>query len=403
MIKHFTKWKTLNIGLAIAVTTATAASLIFSGQVYAAPDRHAGKTYTVSQDGSGDFNTIQEGVDSVKDGDTLIIDPGIYTENVVIMNKTVNLQGIDPGRCVLQHDTVSYHNVPLTVGAGEISNLTIYGMDTGETSDYPDQNTPQLITITPMDVPADTELVKAWQDNYSGYAVHVDQDYSYGKDISFRNCRIISENNQCVGMGCRPDSTVTFENCELKAGGNGGCIFLHDTKSDEIKGETSFKIINSTLESRLSPYVMTIHAMSDENRMNLTFQNVKVKAVAYENAAAYTDINMNTGYDVDTIAALERLGATGNDTELVHVLSKQESKDYMINIGNKRRYYSWTPLAEGITYVVTNENTMNTYKKYTISVYNRSGMAGEGWCGLSNAFLTSDSYGNTLMEMNYTY
>ena len=75
----------------------------------------------------------------------------------------------------------------------------------------------------------------------------------------------------------------------------------------------------------------------------------------------------------------------------------------MINIGNKRRYYSWTPLAEGITYVVTNENTMNTYKKYTISVYNRSGMAGEGWCGLSNAFLTSDSYGNTLMEMNYTY
>ena len=401
MIKHFTKWKTLNIGLVAAITTA--ASLICSGQVYAAHGEDANKTYTVSQDGSGDFITIQEGVDSVKDGDTLIINPGIYTENVVIMNKTVNLKGVNCNSCFLRYDTESYHNVPLTVGAGEISNLTIYGMsaDTALNNSEPDD--PGLITITPMDVPADTESVKAWQDNYSGYAVHVDQDYSYGKGISFRNCKIISENNQCVGMGCRPDSTVIFENCELKAGGNGGCIFLHDTKSDEIKGKTAFKIINSTLESRLSPYVMTIHAMSDENRIDLTFQNVKVKAVAYENAAAYTDINMNTGYDVDTIATLDRLGATGSDSELVHVLSMQESKDYMINIENKSRYYFWTPLAEGITYVVTNESTMNSYKKYTISVYNRSGMPGEGWCGLSNTFLTSDSYGNTLMEMNYTY
>lgn len=401
MIKHFTRWKTLNIGLAVAITV----SLIGSGKVYAAPDRHAGKTYTVSQYGSGDFHSIQEGVDNVKDGDTLIIYPGIYTENVVIMNKTVNLQGVDCNSCVLQYDTVSYHNVPLTVGAGEISNLTIYGMNTNLLSNGPDQNIMPLSANLPAstDDSENVALIKAWQDNFSGYAVHIEQDYSCGKDISFNNCRIISENNQCVGIGCRPDSTVIFENCELEACGNGGCIFLHDTIGNGMSGESAFKIINTTLESHVSPYIMTMHAMSDENRMNLTFQNVKVKAVAYENAATYTDINMNTGYDIDTIAALERLGATENDTELVHVLSKQESKDYMAYIGNKSRYYSWTPLAEGITYVITNESTMNSYKKYTISVYNKSGMAGEGWCGLSNAFLTSDSYGNTLMEMNYTY
>lgn len=401
MIKHFTRWKTLNIGLAVAITV----SLIGSGKVYAAPDRHAGKTYTVSQYGSGDFHSIQEGVDNVKDGDTLIIYPGIYTENVVIMNKTVNLQGVDCNSCVLQYDTVSYHNVPLTVGAGEISNLTIYGMNTNLLPNCLDQNIMPLSANLPAstDDSENVALIKAWQDNFSGYAVHIEQDYSCGKDISFNNCRIISENNQCVGIGCRPDSTVIFENCELEACGNGGCIFLHDTIGNGMSGESAFKIINTTLESHVSPYIMTMHAMSDENRMNLTFQNVKVKAVAYENAATYTDINMNTGYDIDTIAALERLGATENDTELVHVLSKQESKDYMAYIGNKSRYYSWTPLAEGITYVITNESTMNSYKKYTISVYNKSGMAGEGWCGLSNAFLTSDSYGNTLMEMNYTY
>ena len=41
-----------------------------------------GNVYIVAQDGTGDFLTIQEGVDAVNSGDTLIICPGVYEENV---------------------------------------------------------------------------------------------------------------------------------------------------------------------------------------------------------------------------------------------------------------------------------------------------------------------------------
>lgn len=86
-----------------------------------------GNVYIVAQDGTGDFLTIQEGVDAVNSGDTLIICPGVYEENVEIMAKTVNLLGVDRDSCILQYDTVNYGKVPLTVAAGQISNITIKG------------------------------------------------------------------------------------------------------------------------------------------------------------------------------------------------------------------------------------------------------------------------------------
>ena len=38
------------------------------------------RQYKIAQDGTGDFRTIQEGVDNASDGDTLVVYPGIYTE-----------------------------------------------------------------------------------------------------------------------------------------------------------------------------------------------------------------------------------------------------------------------------------------------------------------------------------
>ena len=51
------------------------------------------RQYIISQDGSGDFLTIQEGVNAAVDGDILIIYPGIYNENVEIRNKELTVMG----------------------------------------------------------------------------------------------------------------------------------------------------------------------------------------------------------------------------------------------------------------------------------------------------------------------
>lgn len=132
-----------------------------------------GNVYIVAQDGTGDFLTIQEGVDAVNSGDTLIICPGIYEENVEIMAKTVNLLGVDRDSCILQYDTVNYGKVPLTVAAGQISNITIGGYKNADKGMY--------LSVLAMQEEAfdedSQELLR--QSAYSGYAVHVDQNYLY--------------------------------------------------------------------------------------------------------------------------------------------------------------------------------------------------------------------------------
>ena len=134
--------------------------------------------YIIAQDGTGDFQTIQEGVDNASDGDTLIVYPGIYTEAVQVMGKEVHIIGLNKDLCIIQYDAASYRKSPLTVGAGRIANLTIYGMDSGVGQPV----------LTQEEIAAiNAEIVgDSWerQKNYKGYAVHVDQNFLYGRGVS---------------------------------------------------------------------------------------------------------------------------------------------------------------------------------------------------------------------------
>lgn len=369
----------------------------------------AGTQYIIAQDGSGNFCTIQEGVNNAKDGDTLIIYPGIYTENVEIMNKELKICGVDRDCCILQCDTSYYQKVPLTVAAGEISNLTILGINSGIVLQEPTEE-----EIARMNA----ELVgDSWerQRNFTGYAVHIDQNFLYQKEINFRNCRILSQNNHCVGIGSRGECNICFENCELTAMGGGGCIYLHDTTLPEVSGTSRFILRGCSLKSYLCPYVMTFHSMSPLNSIYLTFQNVHVNAVAYENPESYYGDNVSTAFDVRTLLQLERVGAlyqsgltscvAGN---LIHEAEKEEGCDYMdkmqeaLKTGNIRAVEA-TNLPEGITYIGLygdNSTVKSDVKCQVIAVYNYNNCAGDGWCGLNNAYLTEDSCQNTLVEMN---
>jgi len=50
-----------------------------------------GSTFEVKQDGTGDFTTIQDGINYCTAGDTILVYPGTYFENLVILEKPITL------------------------------------------------------------------------------------------------------------------------------------------------------------------------------------------------------------------------------------------------------------------------------------------------------------------------
>jgi hypothetical protein len=268
-------------------------------------------------------------------------------------------------------------------------------------------------------------LYDSWerQKNYRGYAVHIDQNYLYGKSLTFDNCRIISENNHCVGIGSRGNSTITFNNCEITALGTGGCIYMHDSPLADVGGVANFKITNSYLTSYLDPYLLTFESMLPEvNTTYFTFQNVKASAVAYSDNTSYVSNNVNNFFDVETLAALNKSGLlskagyTTTAASLVNYLSREDTISYMtmlensLSTGNTTKVKA-TKLSEGITYIedVTTTSSKSSQtstatgavKHQVIAIYNSNNISGTGWCGINSGYLTSDSFGNTLVEMNY--
>lgn len=372
-----------------------------------------GNVYAVIQDGSGDFTTIQEGVDTVASGDTLLIYPGVYEESVEIANKTVNLLGTDKESCILQYKSTEYNTSPLTFSAGYVANLTIYGFDNGEMEK--EQNT----TVTYVDN-ASLESIREWQKNFSGYALHIDDNYTYGKEAYIENCRIISNNNQCIGIGCRGNSKITFEDCELISNGSGGCIYFHNTDNGKLGGDAYFIMKDCELKNYISPYVISMHSMGAVNPVYLTFQNVRTSTIAYEEKTAYNATNMNRGFEVDEMLVLKDTNLlqsagyySSMKEDFIHYMADEEISHYALSLQEEI-----TPekkegiLPEGIHYLKIVEDASNDTvekllintqerKRYIIDVFNNSQLVGDGWCGLDHIYLTPDSYGNTLIEMNY--
>lgn len=399
------------IAAAAAVLTTSNAAEITS---FAAKTVQAAPTqYIVAKNGTGNFTTISEAVNAASSGDTILIYPGTYEEIVDAGEKELNIVGTSRDYCILRSDSVSYLQAPLSISAGTVSNLTIYGMYTGS-------NKARELTQSQIDeINESLAGSDSWdrQKKYRGYAVHVDNNYSYGKTLTFDGCRILSENSHCVGVGTRGDFTITFNNCEITAMGEGGCLYMHDSPLTGVGGQANLIMKNCTLTSYLCPYIMTYESLLPEiNTTLLTFQNVKASAVAFADSESYVYNNVNTFFDVETLASLTKnnllakAGFTTTAKNLVNYLESDKTGEYMTMLeeslatGDTTKVRA-TKLEEGITYIgdpekATSKNGLFPVKHQVIAIYNSTNKAGIGWLGLDGAYLTSDSYGNTLPEMN---
>jgi beta propeller repeat protein len=62
--------------------------------------------YTVDDDPGADFSTIQAAIQAAANGDTILVQPGLYPENLSFNNKAITLSGIDPADPNLTLETV---------------------------------------------------------------------------------------------------------------------------------------------------------------------------------------------------------------------------------------------------------------------------------------------------------
>lgn len=260
-----------------------------------------GNVYCVKQDGTGDFSSIQEGVDEVENNDALIIYPGTYKENVEIIGKTVHLIGIDMEKCILTSNAKNYFQVPLTLGAGVVANMTIYGYDAGYNEDI----------YYELQEVEDVYIRRA--NEYPGYSIHVDTDYSTDKNLTFRHCKIISDTNCCIGIGTRPGNHIVIEQCQFVNEKGAGGIFYHNSKQ---MGDSILTVSNTSFVMNIPMNAIIMQSVSDINEVTLQFEEVKVYDL---NNKEYCDAEITTEEEFklennlseEPLAETEEIGKNG--------------------------------------------------------------------------------------------
>jgi hypothetical protein len=154
--------------------------------------------YTVKQDGTGDFSSIQTGFSTINDGDTLIVYPGTYYEILMFTNKSICLAS----RYMQTADSAYIYNTILD-GNQEHRILEING-NFAESNMIIDGFTFQHANVPESSGGA----LKIWESDgiiirnsifhenfaYSGSAIYL----TYTEDATFEN--IVVENNYSYGI-----------------------------------------------------------------------------------------------------------------------------------------------------------------------------------------------------------
>jgi len=136
-------------------------------------------TWHIIQDGTGDYTTIQEGINASTDSDTVLVYPGTYYENIIYYGKNIMVASLE-----LITGDPSY--IPLTIINGQQQESCVRVWDQETTAKI------QGFTLT-----------NGWGSQAyfsSGGGVYVIGEYQSPTYFSIKNCRI-TENHSEAGGG----------------------------------------------------------------------------------------------------------------------------------------------------------------------------------------------------------
>ena len=150
------------------------------------------KLITVAPNGSGTYTNIAEAVTNAKDGDTILVYPGTYTEPIEAWGKTLNIVGVDKNSCIIVNDTGNYSTPAVEIDSGRLAGFTIVSTAENPTCDASDVN------------------------NYMrDYSIHVDYVHSEGRTLIIEDCIIRNNHRTALGMGCYKNATIIVRNCDI--------------------------------------------------------------------------------------------------------------------------------------------------------------------------------------------
>lgn len=199
----------------------------------------------VDANGNGDYTTINEAVNATQNGDTLLICPGVYEEDVHMWGKNRHLVGICKDTCILTNGTGNYLTPPLEANIGSVENLTIIADNYAPTVLDPSEN-----------------------QNRAAYGIHIEYENSTPYTFRITNCKIVSKWSAGLGIGLRYNQSVIIENSELisecvriwstwssqwvEMGG----LFFHNDAASGLEGTGKLIVNNTKLNGKKACVVM---------------------------------------------------------------------------------------------------------------------------------------------------
>lgn len=202
---------------------------------------NASDVFTVEPNGLGNYRTISEACAAAGGGDTIIVYPGVYREQVSIYGKELHIRGIDKYTCILIDSSSDYRTPPLEMNMGSISNMTI----------IEDASAP------PAGI--ENETVNGHPAKDMAYCIHSDSAdgiWNFTKtSFVVENCRLINANRPCIGAGGYPNHTLKVINCEMESGAGvvagyeRGTLYFHSNASQSAPEGQKFSIVGNVIRS----------------------------------------------------------------------------------------------------------------------------------------------------------
>lgn len=236
------------------------------------------------------FQTIQEAVNAASNGDTILIDPGIYVEAVDVVSSGKYLHFIGSGRnsTIVQFAGDDYYYPPLEIAKGIVEHMSF---------------------IT-------TATQKAEGAIDTAYCVHIDYDAEANNSLQFVDCYFESPIRPTVGIGLRENFTLNFTNCKFKS--SVYPVYCHEQQANNKTGQR-IELINCSIQC--TGAMPAIHLQESRaytgNEVTILMQRCIVKAngvsgnniisaVTYPNNQPPTGsnyLNLNSFY-LDIMSAL---------------------------------------------------------------------------------------------------